>query len=99
MLPVAAASAAAYGTYRGGKAAMAATKKKLTRRKDVKDRDKEREDEIQARAARISNEKTEAATMTFEQRMAKVKRELGHDDRKKAGSKISLGRLTKGSKK
>eukprot|EP00545_Synedropsis_sp_CCMP1620_P002250 CAMPEP_0119013430 /NCGR_PEP_ID=MMETSP1176-20130426/8448_1 /TAXON_ID=265551 /ORGANISM="Synedropsis recta cf, Strain CCMP1620" /LENGTH=96 /DNA_ID=CAMNT_0006966521 /DNA_START=38 /DNA_END=328 /DNA_ORIENTATION=+ len=77
ILAATAITAAAYGTYRGGKAAVGATKKKLGERHWRKERQTERKQEQTERELRDVHEKTHVDAMTFEQRLAKYKKESG----------------------
>lgn len=75
IVAAAAISAAAYGTYRGGKAAVETTKKKMGERQWRKTRQQEREEERTERALKEVTERNQIESMTFEQRLAKMKNE------------------------
>jgi pyruvate/2-oxoacid:ferredoxin oxidoreductase beta subunit len=94
IVAAAAITAAAYGTYRGGKAAVGATKKKLGERAWRNNRQEERQSELNERELRQVSEKTAKENMTFEQRLNKYKKESGLPPPKKSEKK-GLGRFRK----
>ena len=73
VLAAAAIGAAAVGAYKGGKAAVNHTKKKLGERCVRKSRDQERKEAEQQRELEAASLKT----MSFEERLEKYKRESG----------------------
>lgn len=73
IIAAAAVGAAAVGVYKGGKAAVDHTKKKLGERAFRKNREQERREEKLEREAQASS----LQSMSFEQRMEKYKRESG----------------------
>ena len=73
ILAAAAVGAAAVGVYKGGKAAVDHTKKKLGEHAIRKNREQERRDEKLERDAQALS----LQSMSFEQRMEKHKRESG----------------------
>ena len=90
----AAIGAAAYGTYKGGQAAVEGTKKKFVECHFRKERNQERQEE------KMEREVQEAGlqTMTYDQRLAKYKRESGLPSTSNQKEKKGLARFRRGKK-
>lgn len=92
IVAAAAVTAAAYGTYKGGKHAIEKTKESLGNRKERRERQQERQEQVKSREA----DKMSVQSMSFEDRLAKYKKESGLPSSKKAtASKGPLGRFRK----
>mmetsp|Transcript_29742 Transcript_29742/g.43833 ORF Transcript_29742/g.43833 Transcript_29742/m.43833 type:complete len:105 (-) Transcript_29742:1564-1878(-) len=77
ILETAAITAAGYGVYRGGKAAVNGTKKKVGEMTERRERKKERQQEVSLREESEQREREKTASMSVNDRLSKYKKESG----------------------